>query len=75
MERSTKASARATKSLVTKGLDLAVALREAASQLGGDGGGHNIASGASIPKGKEEKFLTLVDEIVGRQLALKTEEP
>jgi len=75
MERSTKVSARATKSLVAKGLDLAVALREAASQLGGDGGGHNIASGASIPKGKEEKFLTLVDEIVGRQLALKTEEP
>src|SRR5439155_415907 len=53
----------------------AVGLREAASQLGGDGGGHNIASGASIPKGKEEKFLTLVDEIVGRQLAPKPEEP
>ena len=70
-ERSTKVSARATKGLVAKGVDLAVALRDAASELGGEGGGHNIASGATIPKGKEEKFLTLVDEAVGRQLAPK----
>jgi len=73
MDKTTKVSARATKALVARGLDLAVALREAAAELGGDGGGHNIASGASIPKGKEEKFLTLVDEIVGRQLAPKPE--
>jgi single-stranded DNA-specific DHH superfamily exonuclease len=73
MDKTTKVSARATRALVAKGLDLAVALREAAAELGGDGGGHNIASGASIPKGKEEKFLTLVDEIVGRQLAPKPE--
>ena len=73
MERNTKVSARATKGLVAKGLDLAVALREAAEEFGGDGGGHNIASGATVPKGKEEKFLTRVDEIVGRQLAPKPE--
>lgn len=69
MERQTKVSARATRSLIAKGLDLAAALREAAESLGGDGGGHNIASGATIPKGREEKFLTVVDDIVGRQLA------
>ena len=73
MDRSTKVSARATKPLVARGLDLAVALREAAREVGGEGGGHNIASGATVPKGKEEKFLTLVDETVGRQLAPKPE--
>jgi single-stranded-DNA-specific exonuclease len=71
LEKTTKVSARATRELIAKGIDLAVALREASAEMGGDGGGHNIASGATIPKGKEEKFLTLVDETVGRQLAPK----
>ncbi len=71
MAKNTKASARATKPLVAAGLDLAVALRTAAAEVDGDGGGHNIASGATIPKGKEEKFLAKVDEIVGQQLAPK----
>src|SRR5207247_9683334 len=63
----TKVSARGTRSLIVAGLDLAAALREAASEVDGNGGGHNIASGATVPKGKEEKFLLLVDEIVARQ--------
>jgi RecJ-like exonuclease len=65
----TKVSARGTRAQVASGLDLASALRQAASEIGGNGGGHDIASGATIPKGKEEKFLADVDEIVGRQLA------
>ena len=65
----TKVSARATRALVAAGVDLAVALRDAATEVDGNGGGHNIASGATVPKGKEDKFLTLVDEGVGRQLA------
>jgi len=65
----TKVSARGTRALVASGLDLAVALRETAAEVGGNGGGHDIASGATVPKGKEEKFLAGVDEIVGRQLA------
>jgi len=65
----TKVSARGTRALVAAGLDLAVALRETATEVGGNGGGHDIASGATIPKGKEDKFLAGVDEIVGRQLA------
>lgn len=64
----TKVSARGTRALMTAGVDLAVALRDAAGDVDGNGGGHNIASGATVPKGKEDKFLTLVDEIVGRQL-------
>ncbi|HYM40644.1 MAG TPA: DHH family phosphoesterase [Thermoplasmata archaeon] len=69
LDRQTKVSARATRSMIARGVDLAAALREAAESIGGDGGGHSIASGATIPKGKEEKFLTLVDDIVGRQLS------
>jgi len=69
MDRQTKVSARGTRTLISEGVDLAAACREAAESLEGDGGGHNIASGATIPKGKEERFLTLVDEIVGRQRA------
>ncbi len=67
MDRQTKISARGTRDQIAQGIDLAVACRDAAASLEGDGGGHNIASGATIPKGKEEKFLAAVDEIVGRQ--------
>src|SRR3989454_309062 len=64
----TKVSARGTRAHIAAGLDLAAALREAASEVSGNGGGHNIASGATIPKGKEDRFLSRVDELVGRQL-------
>lgn len=63
-----KVSGRGTRALVNKGLDLAASLREAATSVGGTGGGHNIASGAAIPPGKEEKFLEIVDEITAKQL-------
>ncbi len=63
-----KISARGNKLLISKGLDLSVALRTASEAVGGVGGGHTIASGASIPPGTEEKFLSIVDEIVGGQL-------
>ena len=67
MERQTKVSARGTRTQMGQGIDLAIACREAAASVGGEGGGHNIASGATIPKGKEEKFLAIVDDLVGRQ--------
>ncbi|MDD1752417.1 MAG: DHH family phosphoesterase [Methanotrichaceae archaeon] len=63
-----KISARGNKLLVANGLDLSLALRKAAEAVGGVGGGHNIASGASIPQGTEDKFLAIVDESVGEQL-------
>jgi RecJ-like exonuclease len=68
MEGHTKVSARGTRTQIAQGVDLAVALRDAADAVEGDGGGHDIASGATIPKGKEEKFLGLVDDLVGRQI-------
>jgi single-stranded-DNA-specific exonuclease len=63
-----KVSGRGNKLLTSKGLDLSIALKTAAESVGGVGGGHNIASGASIPPGAEEKFLGIVDRIVGDQL-------
>lgn len=63
-----KVSARGTRELVSKGLDLAFALREAAGAVGGSGGGHSVASGASIPLGSAEEFLSIADRIIGDQL-------
>ena len=63
-----KVSARAVQSLVDRGLDLATALTRAAKELNGIGGGHNIAAGATIPKGKEEEFLQIVEREIRLQL-------
>jgi RecJ-like exonuclease len=57
---------------VRKGLDLAGALHEAATELGGVGGGHPVASGATIPEGSEKKFLERVDKLVGIQLGSRS---
>ncbi len=64
----TKASARGTKELVDKGLDLSSAMRRASEAVGGTGGGHNIAAGATIPPGKEADFLAEIDRIVTAQI-------
>jgi RecJ-like exonuclease len=63
-----KVSARATKSLVSRGLDLSVVMREAAETMGGAGGGHNIAAGATIPYNREEEFLELAQNIIMNQM-------
>ncbi len=61
-------SARGTKKLVDEGLDLAEALSKAAKDVNGRGGGHPVASGASIPIEGLDTFLASVDETVGLQL-------
>jgi RecJ-like exonuclease len=63
-----KVSSRGTKYLVSKGLDLSAALKKSSEKLGGIGGGHAVAAGATIPEDKEEEFLKSVDEIVSHQL-------
>jgi single-stranded-DNA-specific exonuclease len=65
-----KVSARGTQELLEKGLDLSSALRKAAESLNGVGGGHKIAAGATIPKGKEEEFLDLLEDEIKVQLVL-----
>ncbi|WP_158058547.1 single-stranded-DNA-specific exonuclease RecJ [Halorussus halophilus] len=63
-----KVSARGTPSLTRQGLDLSVVMREASQAVGGDGGGHNVAAGATVPKGTEEEFVERADALVGEQL-------
>ncbi|HYS71342.1 MAG TPA: DHHA1 domain-containing protein, partial [Thermoplasmata archaeon] len=65
-----KVSCRGTRELVARGLDLAAVMRDAAKAVGGQGGGHHVAAGATIPAGKEEEFLVIVDRMVGEQLGL-----
>lgn len=64
-----KASARGTQELIDKGLDLSKAMQKAAKEFDGVGGGHNIAAGATIPKGKEEEFLDILEAEIKTQLS------
>ncbi|MFN7991197.1 MAG: DHH family phosphoesterase [Candidatus Micrarchaeia archaeon] len=52
-----KISGREPKSLSAKGLDLGGLMKEATEAVGGVGGGHRIAAGASIPADKLDEFL------------------
>jgi single-stranded-DNA-specific exonuclease len=65
---SVKVSSRGTQDLISMGLDLSVAMRNAAGEVGGIGGGHNIAAGATIPADRKQDFLRVLDSIVGSQL-------
>jgi single-stranded-DNA-specific exonuclease len=67
-DEETKVSARGTGRLVGRGLDLSVVMREASRAVGGDGGGHDVAAGATIPAGKEEAFVAEADAVVAEQL-------
>jgi single-stranded-DNA-specific exonuclease len=64
-----KVSARATRDLVQKGIDLATAVKAASERVGGTGGGHNIAAGATISIGKEEEFLAEMEKLIEGQLS------
>lgn len=54
---SIKLSTRGTRALVEQGLNLGKILSEACAAVGGVGGGHNIAAGATIPADKLDDFL------------------
>jgi RecJ-like exonuclease len=64
-----KVSARGSHALVRRGLDLSVAMREASRAVGGDGGGHDVAAGATIPAEERSAFVDRVDALVGEQLS------
>ena len=63
-----KVSARADRSLVNRGLNLSVVMNISAEHVGGYGGGHNIAAGATIPKGMEKRFLDVANDIILTQI-------
>ena len=44
-------------------------MHNAAKEFHGVGGGHKIAAGATIPKGKEEEFLDLLEKEIKTQLS------
>jgi len=65
-----KISGRATRALVSQGLDLASALAKAAGAVGGGGGGHPIAAGATVPADRKEEFLSTLDDALIAQVGL-----
>lgn len=63
-----KVSARANRSLVDRGLDLSQIMKTASELVGGYGGGHTIAAGATIPADRKEDFLDIVEDLVSSQV-------
>jgi single-stranded-DNA-specific exonuclease len=61
-------SCRGNQQLVAHGLDLGTAMKTVAGELGGYGGGHKIAAGATIAFGKEKEFLEKVDTMLVQQM-------
>ena len=62
-------SSRAPRSLVDKGLDLAKIMNSLAEELGGHGGGHNIAAGASLPSESGEALVEKLREYIKKEVA------
>lgn len=63
-EGNIKASARANTYLIKRGLNLGVIMRKCAESVGGIGGGHTIAAGASFSKERMNEFLICFGEMV-----------
>ncbi len=65
-----KVSGRTTRRIVEAGADLGQAMKQATEEIGSgsEGGGHNIAAGATIPRGQEERFLKIIERILRKQL-------
>jgi len=61
-------SCRGNQKLVKEGLDLGGAMKKVTLAIGGYGGGHKIAAGATITLEKEKEFLEKVDKILVQQL-------
>lgn len=60
----TKVSSRGTTKMVQKGLNLSIVMRNACEAVEGSGGGHDVAAGGTVPKGKEKEFIELVNRIL-----------
>lgn len=61
-------SCRGNQQLVAQGLDLGAAMKSVAGELGGYGGGHKIAAGATIAFEKEQEFLEKVNTLLVQQM-------
>ena len=63
-----KVSARGTQDLIRKGLNLSEAMSKISAEVGGAGGGHDIAAGATIPIVAKDEFIRKLDEMIGMQI-------
>lgn len=70
-EQEIHVSCRGNQMLVQHGLDLGVAMKDISTELGGYGGGHKIAAGATIGLQKEQEFLEKVNTVVIKQMRNK----
>jgi RecJ-like exonuclease len=61
-------SCRGNQMLVEHGLDLAVVMKTVTEKIGGYGGGHKIAAGATIAFDKEKEFLETVEALLTQQM-------
>jgi RecJ-like exonuclease len=60
-----KCSARGSPKLYGAGVDLSIGMSQAAQKVGGHGGGHPGASGATVPYAKRDEFLAQLDQALG----------
>jgi len=67
-EDGVKVSARGTQDLIRKGLNLSEALAVTSAEVGGTGGGHDIAAGATIPANTKEEFIQKLDAVISAQI-------
>ncbi len=63
-EDGVKISARASDSLVEKGVKLNEIIGEISEKLGGEGGGHTGAAAAIIPREKQDEFINMTEQIL-----------
>jgi single-stranded-DNA-specific exonuclease len=63
-----KVSSRGNYDLIRRGLNLGRAISEASKEVGGTGGGHDIAAGAFIPRETKSDFLRILDFKIGAQI-------
>lgn len=66
-----KVSARTTWSQVRGGIHLGNTMRSCSEAFGGEGGGHDIAAGARIPREKKQEFLDKVNDTFKSQISGK----
>jgi RecJ-like exonuclease len=64
-----KVSGRAARSLAGRGLNLGELMKRATERVGGAGGGHTVAAGASIPKERLNEFLLFAGEHIRSSLS------
>ena len=65
-----KISSRGSRFAVSRGLNLSEVMKSACATAGGSGGGHDIAAGGVIPRGKEKQFLDAAGEIIKSQIKI-----